>query len=111
MTIGLHLQLDSLDNVEVELHRRVDKFVSIVGRIADHLYTHKRHTTDERIKGALEEYTKSTNIPVRNFGVKYISSLGINSRHTSIKQLMKSINEATEQFNEFMTHYDYLDEN
>lgn len=110
LTIGLHLQLDSLDNVEAELHRQLNKFISIVGRKPDHIDTHKRYTTDEGIKEVLEEYTKSSNIPVRNFGVKHIGSFGINSNDTSLGQLKKSINEATEQFNELMTHCGYSDD-
>lgn len=110
LTIGLHLQLDSLDNVEAELHRQLDKFISIVGRKPDHIDTHKRHTTDEGIKEVLEEYAKSSKIPVRNFGVKHIGSYGINSNDTSLGQLKKSINEATELFNELMTHCGYSDD-
>ncbi len=110
LTIGLHLQLDSLDNVEAELHRQVDKFISIVGRKPDHVDTHKRHTTDEGIKEVLEEYVKSSKIPIRNFGVKHIGSFGINSNDTSQGQLKKSINEATEHFNELMTHCGYSDD-
>lgn len=110
LNVGLHLQLDDLDNVEVELHRQLDKFVSILGREPDHIDTHKRHTTDKGIKEVLEEYAKSSKIPVRNFGVKHIGSFGINSSDASVSQLKKSIDEATEQFNELMTHCGYSDD-
>lgn len=110
LTVGLHLQLDDLNNVEAELHRQVDKFISIVGREPDHIDTHKRHTTDEGIKVVLEQYTKFSNIPIRNFGTKHIGSFGINSSDASVSQLKRSIDEATEQFNELMTHCGYSDD-
>jgi predicted glycoside hydrolase/deacetylase ChbG (UPF0249 family) len=111
LTIGLHLQLDNLDNVETELQRQVDKFITIVDRKPDHIDTHKRHTTDEGIESVLREYSKSNNIPVRNFGVKHIGSSGINTGDPSIGQLKKSVDEAAEQYNELMTHCGYSDDN
>lgn len=109
LTIGLHLQLDNLDNVEAELQRQVDKFISIVGRKPDHIDTHKRHTTDKGIESVLREYAKSNNIPVRNFSAKHIGSFGINSNDASAVQLKKSIDEATDEYNELMTHCGYSD--
>jgi predicted glycoside hydrolase/deacetylase ChbG (UPF0249 family) len=110
LTIGLHLELADLNNVESELKRQIDKFVAIVGRMPDHIDTHKRHTTDKGIKEVLSEYTETHKIPVRNFGVKHIGSFGINSNDTSREQLEESIDEATEQFNELMTHCGYSDD-
>ena len=110
LTIGLHLELADLNNVESELKRQTDKFVSIIGRMPDHIDTHKRHTTDEGIKEVLSEYAEAHNIPIRNFGVKHIGSFGINSNDTSIQQLKRSVDEATEQFNELMTHCGYADD-
>lgn len=110
LTIGLHLELADMDNVESELQRQIDKFVSIVGRMPDHIDTHKRHTTDEGIREVLEVYAKSNKVPVRNFGVKHIGSFGINSKDASLEQLKKSVDEATEQFNELMTHCGYSDD-
>lgn len=110
LTIGLHLELADLNNVKSELKRQIDKFVSIVGRMPDHIDTHKRHTTDEGIKEVLAEYAEAHKIHVRNFGVKHIGSFGINSNDASIEQLKKSVDEATEQFNELMTHCGYSDD-
>jgi predicted glycoside hydrolase/deacetylase ChbG (UPF0249 family) len=110
LTIGLHLELADLNNVKSELKRQIDKFVTIVGRMPDHIDTHKRHTTDEGIKEVLAEYAEAHKIPVRNFGVKHIGSFGINSNDASIEQLKKSVDEATEQFNELMTHCGYSDD-
>jgi hypothetical protein len=89
----------------------VIKFITIVGRKPDHIDTHKRHTTDEGIESVLREYSKSNNIPVRNFGVKHIGSSGINTGDPSIGQLKKSVDEAAEQYNELMTHCGYSDDN
>lgn len=110
LTIGLHLELADLNNVKSELKRQIDKFVSIVGRMPDHIDTHKRHTTDEGIKEVLAEYAEAHKTHVRNFGVKHIGSFGINSNDASIEQLKKSVDEATEQFNELMTHCGYSDD-
>lgn len=110
LTIGLHLVLTDLNNVESELQRQIDKFVSIVGRMPDHIDTHKRHTTDKGISEVLEQYSKSSKIPVRNYGVKHIGSFGINSNDASLEQLKKSVAEATERFNELMTHCGYSDD-
>lgn len=110
LTIGLHLELVDLNNVESELQRQIGKFVLIVGRMPDHIDTHKRHTTDEGIKVVLEEYAKSSKIPVRNFGVNHIGSFGINSNDASLEQLKKSIDEATNDCNELMTHCGYSDD-
>jgi predicted glycoside hydrolase/deacetylase ChbG (UPF0249 family) len=75
LTIGLHLELVDLNSVESELQRQIDKFVSIVGRMPDHIDTHKRHTTDEGIKEVLEEYAKSSKIPVRNLALNTLVHL------------------------------------
>lgn len=110
LSVGLHFELKEVINVAAELERQVDKFVSFVGRKPDHIDTHKRHTTDDGIKEILEEYAKAHKIPVRNFNAKHIDSFGINSNDSSIAQLKQSIDEATEEFNELMTHVGYSDD-
>lgn len=110
LSIGLHFELKEVVDVEAELERQIEKFVSIVGKIPDHLDTHKRHTTDEGIKEVLEAYARSHNIPVRNFNAKHIGSFGINSNDGSVAQLKKSIDEATDENNELMTHCGYSDD-
>jgi len=109
MSIGLHFELKEVVNVKAELERQIEKFVAIVGKTPDHLDTHKRHTTDEGIKEVLEGYSKAHVIPVRNFDSKHISSFGINS-NASIAQLKRSIDEATDGYNELMTHCGYSDD-
>lgn len=110
LSIGLHFEVKEVVNVEAELERQIDKFVSIVGKSPDHLDTHKRHTTDEGIKEVLEDYGKAHSIPIRIFSAKYIGSFGINSNDCSVAQLKRSIDEATEGYNELMTHAGYSDD-
>lgn len=110
LSIGLHLELKELINVNDELDRQINKFTNIVGRTPDHIDTHKRHTTDEGINEVLEEYAITHNIPVRNFNAKHIGSFGVNSSDCSIDQLKRSIDEATEEYNELMTHVGYSDD-
>jgi predicted glycoside hydrolase/deacetylase ChbG (UPF0249 family) len=110
LSIGLHFEVKEIVDVEAELDRQIEKFVAIVGKSPDHIDTHKRHTTDEGIKEVLEDYAKSHNIPVRIFNAKHIGSLGINSGDCSLAQLKRSIDEATEEYNELMTHAGYSDD-
>ncbi|MBP6037886.1 MAG: ChbG/HpnK family deacetylase [Candidatus Saccharimonas sp.] len=110
ISIGLHFELKEVVNVEAELERQIEKFVAIVGRQPDHIDTHKRRTTDEGIKEVLEAYAKAHNIPVRNFNAKHIGSFGVNSSDASVAQLKRSIDEATDESNELMTHCGYADD-
>ena len=110
LSIGLHFELKEVVDVESELERQIEKFIAIVGKMPDHIDTHKRHTTDEGIKEVLEAYAKTHNIPVRNFNAKHIGSFGINSNDASVAQLKQSIDEATEEYSELMTHCGYSDD-
>lgn len=110
LSIGLHFEVKEIVNVKAELERQIDKFVAIVGKSPDHLDTHKRHTTDEGIKKVMEDYAKTHNIPVRIFNAKHIGSFGINSDDGSVAQLKRSVDEATEEYNELMTHAGYSDD-
>lgn len=110
VSIGLHFELKEVVNVKSELERQIEKFVAIVGRKPDHIDTHKRRTTDEGIKEVLEAYAKTHNVPVRNFNAKHIGSFGVNSNDASAQQLKRSIDEATDEYNELMTHCGYADD-
>jgi predicted glycoside hydrolase/deacetylase ChbG (UPF0249 family) len=110
LSIGLHFEVKEIVNVVTELERQVEKFTTIVGRTPDHIDTHKRHTTDDGIKRVLEDYAKNHDIPIRNFNAKHIGSFGINSDDCSVAQLKRSIDEATEEYNELMTHVGYSDD-
>lgn len=110
LSVGLHFELKEVVEVEAELERQIEKFVSIVGKMPDHLDTHKRRTTDEGIKEVLEAYAKGHNLPVRNFNAKHIGSFGINLNDGSVAQLKRSIDEATDKYNELMTHCGYSDD-
>lgn len=110
LSIGLHFEVKQVVNVKAELERQIDKFVAIVGKSPDHLDTHKHHTTDKGIKEVLEEYAKTHNILVRIFNAKHIGSFGINSDDSSVTQLKRAIDEATEEYSELMTHAGYSDD-
>lgn len=110
LSVGLHFELKEVVDVEAELEKQIEKFVALLGKMPDHIDTHKRHTTDEGIKDILEAYAKTNNIPVRNFNAKHIGSFGINSNDASVAQLKRSIDEATEEYNELMTHCGYSDD-
>lgn len=110
LSVGLHFELKGIVDVEAELERQIEKFVAIVGKMPDHLDTHKRHTTDEGIKEVLEAYAKEHSLPARNFNAKHIGSFGINSNDASVAQLKRSIDEATDEYNELMTHCGYSDD-
>lgn len=110
LSVGLHFELKEVVDVEAELERQIEKFVTIVGRDPDHIDTHKRRTTDEGVKEVLEAYAKTHNIPVRNFNAKHIGSFGINSNDGSVAQLKRSIDDATDKNNELMTHAGHSDE-
>lgn len=110
LSIGLHFELKEILNVATELERQIEKFIAIVGKQPDHLDTHKRRTTDVGIKDVLEKHAKKYNVPVRSFNAKHIDSFGINSDDTSVTRLKLSIDEATEKYNELMTHCGYSDD-
>lgn len=110
LSLGLHLTLPNLDNVTSELSRQVSKFIAIVGKMPDHIDTHKRHTTDAGIRKALEEYSHRSDIPIRNFHAKHIQSFGVHTGDASVERLLRSIDEATDQYNELMVHCGYSDD-
>lgn len=111
LSVGLHFALEEIEDVQDELNRQVKKFISLLERMPDHIDTHKRHPTHEGIKEVLEIYSREHNVPVRGFGMaKHIGSYGVNSNDTSVEQLKRSIDEATEGYNELMCHVGYVDE-
>lgn len=110
LSIGLHFEVKEMVDVAAELERQIEKFVSIVGQSPSHIDAHKRHTTDKGIAEVLSDYAKANNMPVRNFNAKHIDSFGVNSNDPSISQLKRSIDEATDEYNELMTHVGYSDD-
>lgn len=113
LSIGLHFEVKEIVNVQAELDRQVEKFVSIVGREPDHLDSHKKHTTTEGIKEVLELYAAKHNVPVRDFGnAKFIDVFfGFHSDgDVSVSQLKRAIDLATDEYNEIMCHVGYSDD-
>ncbi len=110
LSIGLHFELKKMTDVQAELDRQVEKFVSIVGQKPTHIDTHKRHTVDDGIKEVLADYAYKYGVPIRGFNVKHIGSFGVNSKDASPTQLKRSIDEATDGCNELMCHVGYSDD-
>lgn len=113
LSIGLHFEVKAIVNVQAELERQIEKFISIVGREPDHLDSHKKHTTTEGIKEVLEAYSAKHSIPVRDFGnAKFIDVFfGFHSGgDVSVAQLKKAIDLATDEYNEIMCHVGYSDD-
>ena len=113
LSIGLHFEVKEIVNVQAELDRQIEKFISIVGREPEHLDSHKKHTTTEGIKEVLELYAEKHGIPVRDFGnAKYIDIFfGFHSNgDVSVAQLKRAIDLATDEYNEIMCHVGYSDD-
>lgn len=113
LSIGLHFELKEIKNVQAELDRQIEKFISIVGVEPDHLDTHKKHTTTEGIKEVLQEYADKLKVPVRDFGyAKFVDSFfGFHSDgDVSVDRLKAAIDEATDTYNEIMCHVGYSDD-
>jgi len=113
LSIGLHFEVKSFDNLERELERQVAKFVSIVGRQPDHIDTHKIYTSNEGFNPILPQYAKQHNIPMRELsGIKFIDSFfGLHSNgDVSVERLKAAIDEATDEYNELMCHVGYAND-
>lgn len=113
LSVGLHFEVKEIVDVQAELERQIEKFISLVGREPDHLDSHKKHTTTEGIKEVLEAYSAKHNVPVRDFGnAKFIDVFfGFHSNgDVSVRQLKKAIDLATDEYNEIMCHVGYSDD-
>lgn len=113
ISVGLHFVLNDLENVQDELERQIEKFVTIVGYRPDHIDTHKCHPTDPGVKSALAEYSRLNKIPIRGFGVaKFIDSFFGNhgDGDLSVEGLKRAIDQVQNGYNEIMCHVGYADE-
>lgn len=113
LSIGLHFELKEVENVQSEFARQFAKFVSLVGKVPDHLDSHKKHTTTPGIKEVLETSARNLKIPVRDFGyAKFIDLFfGLHSDgDVSVSQLKRAIDHATNKYNEIMCHVGYSDD-
>ncbi|HEX7963333.1 MAG TPA: ChbG/HpnK family deacetylase [Candidatus Saccharimonadales bacterium] len=113
LSIGLHFDAKEGNDVQAELERQIAQFTAIVGWQPDHLDSHKKHTTTQGIKEALEAYAQKLHIPVRDFGyAKFIDIFfGFNANgDVSVSQLKKAIDQATDEYNEIMCHVGYADD-
>lgn len=113
LSVGLHFEVKELVNLQAELERQVEKFVSIIGRKPDHLDTHKIHTTTPGMREYVLAYAKEHHIPARDLGyAKFIDLFfGMNpAGGVSVEHLKRAINEATDEYNELMCHVGYADD-
>jgi len=119
LSIGLHFVLNDKD-VQKELDRQVNKFISIVGCRPDHVDTHKlKPNADKVVKKILLDYSRVNHVPIRSLGfAKLIESFfGLNidgsgtldERHVSVDSLKNAIDEATDDYNEVMCHPGFSD--
>jgi predicted glycoside hydrolase/deacetylase ChbG (UPF0249 family) len=113
LSVGLHFEVKDFDNVAQELERQVKKFVSVVGRLPDHIDTHKISTSNEGFSEVLPAYSEQHNVPVRELsGIKFIGSFfGLYSDgDVSVERLKEAIDKATDEYNELMCHVGHSDD-
>lgn len=115
LSVGLHFYPKSLEDIEGEFKRQLDKFISLLGKAPDHIDTHKRNPADEpEIERIIRNYSIKNKVPVRGFGyVKLIESFFAENRseeEVTLEKLKKAIDEATEQYNEIMCHAGHSDD-
>jgi len=121
LSVGLHFVALGIKDLEGALKRQLERFEHIVGRIPDHLDTHKQHTdATPELKRVLQAYTEKHKRPVRRFGhAKFIEDffgLGIDgsgplkAENVSVGALKGAIDKATDEFNEIMCHAGYSDD-
>jgi len=120
LSVGLHFVVKDFSNVQAELDRQIEKFVSILDTKPDHVDTHKMHPTEnDAVKLVLTKYSKANHLPVRCLGfAKFIDSFYCpddesgfrDENNVSLASLKASINEATDSYNEIMCHVGYSDD-
>lgn len=113
LSVGLHFEVKNFDDVAGELERQVAKFKEITGKMPTHIDTHKIHTSDPGFYPALPDYCKKHKIPMRQLsGVNFIRSfMGLRTNgDVSVTLFKKAVDQATEEYNEIMTHVGYSDD-
>jgi len=113
LSVGLHFEVKDFSNVAAELDRQVDKFKQITGQMPTHIDTHKIHTDSPQFSPAVPEFCQKYNIPARQLsGVAFIRSfMGLHTDgDVSIEQFKKAVDQATDEYNEIMTHVGYSDD-
>jgi len=121
LSVGLHFYPESLDEVEKEFDRQIEKFESILGHGPSHIDTHKRMPTDdERVERVVRAYSEKNKIPVRGitdvkfiesfFGLNVDGSGELNKDNVSIDALRRAVDDATDEYNEIMCHAGYSDD-
>ena len=121
LSVGLHFYPKPDEDLETEFKRQLELFESIVGHKPDSIDTHKSLPSDKKnMEMMLSRYSNEQNTPVRRLGnVKFINSFfGLNVDGTgsldetrvTVQGLKSAIDEATDNFNEIMTHSGYCDD-
>lgn len=113
LSVGLHFVVTDFTSVDAELERQLEMFVSIVGENPDHLNSHKIYTENPGLTNEMQAFANKHHIPLRRFcKARFIDSFfGPHSDgDVSITQLKKTIDEATNEYNEIMCHVGYSDD-
>lgn len=112
LSIGLHYVPSNSDTIENQLDHQISKFIQVIGVPPTHIDIHKIKQDDISLKDAVISYAKEHNIRARYSGeAKFIDSFfGPHAKgDVSVNQLIKSIDEATDDINELMCHVGYSD--
>ncbi len=113
LSVGLHFVPNlSLDVME-ELDRQVQKFISITGEQPTHIDIHKVRRDDTELKETVHSYAQCRDMRARYSGItNFIDSFfGPHANgDVSVSQLMKAIDQATDEYNEIMCHVGYSDD-
>lgn len=113
LSVGLHFVYNPEADVTEEIERQLKKFKEITGLLPDHINSHKIYTEDKRLMEWLVAAAEKYNIPLRRFNkALFIDSFfGPHADgDVSVTQLKRTIDHATEEYNEVMCHVGYSDD-
>ena len=113
LAVGLHFVPSSDNDVEEELDRQIERFISVTGNRPTHIDIHKPSEDDINLKETVGRYAKDKNIPYRYSGeAHFIDSFfgPLSNGEISVDLLKNAFNRTSEGLNEIMTHVGYSDD-